>query len=175
MHLTLIRHTSVALPPGICYGATDVNVASTFESEATEVKLKLGQAVFDTVYTSPLSRCRKLAEFCGYKNAIPDVRLKEMNFGEWEMKPYDKIDDPRLQEWYVDYINVRATGGESFMDQQQRVKSFINELKGEDHKNVAVFAHAGILLQFMILTAMITPAEAFKRQPPFGGIVEVDI
>lgn len=175
MHLTLIRHTSVAVPKGICYGATDVDVASTFELEATEVKQKLEGTVFDAVYTSPLSRCRKLADFCGYKCAIPDARLKEMNFGEWEMQPYDKIDDPRLQEWYDDYVNVRATGGESFKDQQERVKSFIIDLKKEGFKEVAIFAHAGILLQFIILTAMITPEEAFRLQPPFGGIIEVDI
>lgn len=34
MEITLIRHTRVAIPPGIVYGATDVNVASTFEEEA---------------------------------------------------------------------------------------------------------------------------------------------
>ncbi len=175
MHLTLIRHTSVDVPRGVCYGATDVDVTSTFKTEATEVKRKLYGAEFDAVYASPLSRCRKLAEFCGYENVRLDDRLKEMNFGEWEMKSYDLIDDPRLQEWFDDYINVRPTGGESFMDQQQRVKSFINDLKREDYDHVAIFAHAGILLQFMILTAMITPEEAFTRQPPYGGIIEVDI
>ena len=30
----------------------------------------------------------------------------EMNFGEWEMMRYDKITDPRLQEWYADFMNV---------------------------------------------------------------------
>lgn len=172
MHLTLIRHTSVQVPRGICYGATDVDVSSTFETEAAEVRHKLDGAVFDAVYTSPLSRCHKLADFCGYENAICDDRLKEMNFGHWEMQLYDKIDDPRLQEWYDDYINVCPTGGESFIDQQQRVKSFIIQLKKEDYRHVAIFAHAGILLQFMILTSMITPDQAFSRQPPFGGIIE---
>ena len=40
MEITLIRHTRVAIPPGIVYGATDVNVASTFEEEAQIVAYK---------------------------------------------------------------------------------------------------------------------------------------
>ncbi|MDE6073041.1 MAG: alpha-ribazole phosphatase [Muribaculaceae bacterium] len=175
MHLTLIRHTSVDVKPGTCYGATDVGLSSAFETEAAQVKHNLEGKVFDKVFTSPLTRCRKLASFCGFNDAIPDDRLMEMNFGEWEMKEYDLIEDPRLQEWFDDYINVRATGGESFMDQQKRVKSFINDIKMTGCDNIAVFAHAGILLQFMLLTSMITPAEAFRKQPPFGGIIEVDI
>ena len=34
MELILIRHTSVDVPPGVCYGQTDVPLKSTFEQEA---------------------------------------------------------------------------------------------------------------------------------------------
>ena len=53
----------------------------------------------------------KLAEFCGYPDAIRDNRLKEINFGAWEMQSYDDITDPKLQEWFDDYINVRPPEG----------------------------------------------------------------
>ena len=55
----------------------------------------------------------------------------EINFGSWEMKPFDRNDDPRLQEWYADYLNVAATGGESFAMQYRRVSDFLDELKGK--------------------------------------------
>ena len=71
-----------------------------------------------------MSRCMELARFCGYADAVKDDRLKEMNFGEWEMKAYDDIRDPRLQEWFDDYINVAPTGGESVSDQKERLESF---------------------------------------------------
>lgn len=32
----------------------------------------------------------------------------EINFGDWEMKPFEQNEDPRLQEWYADYMNVAA-------------------------------------------------------------------
>ena len=116
MEVVLIRHTSVDVPRGVCYGQTDVPLKSTFTEEAEVVKGLLSlHEPFDAVYTSPLSRCRHLATHCGYSDAMRDDRIMEINFGEWEMQAYDEIKDPRLQEWYDDYLNVAATGGESFM------------------------------------------------------------
>ena len=34
MEVILIRHTSVDVPPGMCYGQTDVPLKPTFEAEA---------------------------------------------------------------------------------------------------------------------------------------------
>ena len=79
MTLYLIRHTSVAVPRGTCYGWTDVPVSDTFETEASACKAKLSDVHVDRVYTSPLTRAKKLAAFCGYPNAIEEPRMKEMN------------------------------------------------------------------------------------------------
>ena len=38
MKITLIRHTRVAVETGICYGWSDVDVAPSFETEASRVK-----------------------------------------------------------------------------------------------------------------------------------------
>ncbi|MBR5084320.1 MAG: histidine phosphatase family protein, partial [Prevotella sp.] len=81
MEITLIRHTRVAVPPGTCYGWSDVPVADTFEQEAEVVRQRLHEMPFDAVYTSPLKRARILAEYCGFANAIADPRLREMNMG----------------------------------------------------------------------------------------------
>ena len=65
MILTLIRHTSVAVPKGVCYGQSDVALAGSFDSEAKVVCGRLKGRRFDEVYSSPLSRCVKLAARCG--------------------------------------------------------------------------------------------------------------
>lgn len=175
MKLTLVRHTSVDVPRGVCYGQSDVGLRSSFPEEAAKVKAALDGRLFDKVFTSPLSRCTRLAEACGYPDAVRDDRLKELDFGEWEMKCYDEITDPRLQEWYADYFNVRATGGESFADQNLRLKSFLNDLLKKPYDNVAIFAHGGILLQAMLISGIITPEQAFDSLPPYGGIVELEL
>ncbi len=174
MKALFIRHTSVAVPKGICYGQSDVSVSDTFFCEAAAVKRRLSSYRIEKAYTSPLSRCAKLAAACGFPDAIRDNRLMEMNFGEWEMQKYNDISDPRLQEWYDDYINVRATGGESFMDQRHRLESFMSHLPQIDG-TIAIFTHAGILMHAMSLYLGLSPQEALKAQPTYGSIIEIPI
>ena len=84
MEVVLIRHTSVDVPKGTCYGWSDVPVAETFEHEAAETKAQLAAYTpFEAVFSSPLTRARKLATFCGYAHPEVDDRLKEMYMGDW--------------------------------------------------------------------------------------------
>jgi alpha-ribazole phosphatase len=175
MLVYLIRHTSVDVEPGTCYGQTDVPLRPSFTEEAKITSAKLDSIIFDKVYTSPLSRSWKLAGFCGYKDALRDDRLMEINFGDWEMKRFDEIDDPNIEKWYSDYINVRSTNGESFQDQYNRVASFLDELKRQDYKSVAIFAHGGVLICAQIYAGLIKAKEAFESLTPYGGIVKIDI
>lgn len=175
MKIVFIRHTSVNVERGVCYGHTDVDVSATFDEEAEAVRQELEQYHFDRVYSSPLSRCRKLAAVCGHRDPVIDPRLLEMNFGEWEMMRYDEISDPRLQEWYDDYINVAPTGGESFMQQQARFLNFIEEIRRGDCRYAAAFTHCGILVQALVTRFGLSPAEAFANPPAYGSILELDL
>ena len=176
MEVILIRHTSVDVPSGTCYGQTDVPLRSTFEEEAMVTASALQTyAPFDHVYTSPLSRCTKLATFCGYDEAQQDARLLEMNFGEWEMKRYDEIEDPQLQAWYTDWQHVSATEGESFVQLYERVAQFLSELKKKTYQKVAIFAHGGVLTCAQIYAKEISVEEAFASPTPYGGIISLTI
>lgn len=176
MLLLFIRHTSVDVEPGTCYGQTDVPLKESFEEEARRVKSGLSHYHIGAVYCSPLSRCVRLAHFCGYTHPIIDPRLMEMNFGDWEMKKYDEIDDPRLQLWYDDFLNFVPTNGESSMQQRDRLKSFLEDLKKKyadagDDTAIAIFTHGGIIIHAMTLLEGITYPEAFARQPQYGDII----
>lgn len=175
MKLVFIRHTSVDVPQGTCYGQTDVPLAVTFPVEAADVRRRLGGYVFDKVYCSPLTRCRQLAGFCGYQSPIIDDRLMEMDFGDWEMQLFDNITDPRLQEWYDDFLNVTPTGGESTMDQARRLQFFLDSLKVScaDDRTVAIFTHGGILIHASVMLGGKTYDEAFTALPPYGAILEL--
>ena len=175
MHIYLIRHTSVAVAPGTCYGQTDVETADTFEEEAAVTKSRIDGITFDQVYTSPLTRASKLAAYCGYPDAIRDDRLKEMNMGEWEMRRYDEIDDPALQAWFEDFLHLPATGGESFPILYQRVASFLDELREKPYERVAVFAHGGVLICAGIYGGLFTAEEAFDHQTGYGGVEEIEV
>jgi alpha-ribazole phosphatase len=177
MDIYLIRHTSVDVPEGICYGQTDVPLKDTFEKEAILVKQNLRDVSFDAVYTSPLSRCTKLADYCGYPDAIRDGRLKEISFGAWEMMSYFQImnHDPRVGEWLADFLNVPATDGESVADLNTRIISFLDELVTKTCRRVAVFTHGGVLAGAQVYVGLMQPEEAFKSPEPFGGIVRISL
>ena len=175
MEVTFIRHTSVDVPPGVCYGQSDVPLRDSFEQEAaiTSENLKAYRPQgrdFDHVYTSPLSRCVRLATYCGYPNAERDKRIMEINFGDWEMQYFHKIKDPNLQCWYDDYLNVKATNGESFADQYKRVAAFLDEVRQKEGENTVVFAHGGVLICAQIYAKLIHPEEAFQAVPAYGGV-----
>ena len=176
MELILIRHTTPDVEKGTCYGWTDVDVASTFIAEAENTLANLRQYLpVDKAYTSPLRRASKLAAFCGFADAEPDERLKEMNMGQWEMQNYNQIQDPALKEWYKDYMHLPATGGESFPILYQRVSSFLDELKTRPYRRVAIFAHAGSIVCAAIYAGICKEENAFSIAPAFGGILEANI
>lgn len=175
MEIYLIRHTAVDVPFGVCYGQTDVPLKPSFEEEAAVVKQNLEQLTFDASYTSPLSRCTKLASYCGYADAIRDNRLKEIFFGDWEMQEFNRIYDPRLEEWFKNYLHVPATNGESFTQLHARVADFLDDLRKNDYKRVAIFAHGGVLIAAQVYAGLVDPKEAFSNLTPYGGIVKIEV
>ena len=48
MEVILIRHTSVDVPPGVCYGQTDVPLKPTFEQEAAITGVDINH--YETAY-----------------------------------------------------------------------------------------------------------------------------
>lgn len=177
MKVILVRHTRVGVPKGTCYGWSDVPVADTFVTEAAITKSKL-EAVgmdFDKVFSSPLTRARKLAAFCGFPEAETDNRLKEMNMGDWEMQCFDEIKDDALQMWYIDYMHLAATNGESFPLLYARVSNFLNELRKKPYNKVAVFAHGGVLICAGIYGKLFPETDCFSHLTDYGGIEEIEI
>ncbi len=176
MEIILIRHTSVKVEKGTCYGQTDVPVSDTFEQEAERTKQDLDKFVpFDAVYASPLTRARKLANYCGYPEPILDERLMEMNMGNWEMQRYEEITDTYLEKWYADYMHLPTPGGEGFPQVYQRVAAFLDELKTTNYHRVAIFAHGGVLICAGIYGGLFKTEHAWDNLMPFGGIERIII
>ncbi len=169
MELLLVRHTAVDVPEGHCYGQTDVPLRTTFEQEAAEVARRLrSEAPFGAVYTSPLSRCTRLAQACGHGDARRDDRLMELNFGQWEMQPWENLPGNGSQEWFDDWVHTPAPGGESFLDQYRRVGAFLDELS---EQRVLVFAHGGVIACARALLEGLPLEESFREMAPYGAVV----
>lgn len=147
MEIYLIRHTTPHIEKGICYGQSDVPLANSFENEWQALKDKLPIAA-DVIFSSPLSRCMVLASKLGVHYDVPVIqndRLKELNFGDWEMKQWNNIDQKILHEWMDNYLNVKCPGGESYQDLAERVQLFLTNLKTEGHSKVIIVTHHGAM------------------------------
>jgi len=171
MKIYIVRHTSVDVE-GLCYGQTDVPLKATFKEEAEAVKQKLQNIPHDAILSSPLSRCKKLAEYCGYTDIVLYDRLKEMFMGDWEMKPWETID---LAEWEKDWLNTPTPNGESFRQVYDRVVSFIEELREKDYSSVIIFAHGGVINCFRIFFGAADMKGAFENMPQFGEVLEFEM
>ena len=174
MKLTAIRHTSVDVPSSICYGFTDVALELSFPSEAETVKNQLAGKTFDKVYSSPLSRCTLLAEYCGF-TPILDPRLKELNFGDWEMKSWMELDKQETAAWFSDWIDYPAKNGESYRMMQKRVNAFIDELKSSDAQSVCLFTHGGVIRLIYVYLGVFQIETSFEFPVEYGQIFNFDI
>ncbi|MCQ2295127.1 MAG: alpha-ribazole phosphatase [Bacteroidales bacterium] len=175
MELYFIRHTSVAVAPGICYGSSDVALSPTFAQEAEGVAERLSGIAFDHVFSSPLTRAVELARYCGHGQPTIDSRVSEVDYGRWEMQPYDQIPPEEIQPWYDNWRYVRPPDGESFHDQYLRVSDFINQVKRHEWERVAVFCHGGVLLCAAIYAGQLQFDQEYNIHFPYGGVLTISI
>lgn len=97
------------------------------------------------VYTSPLQRCARLAARLSSREAWPDDRLKELNFGDWEMLAWDDLPAGPRDAWLDDFVNRRPPGGESYGELQQRALCFMRDVLQENHEMALVVTHGGVI------------------------------
>ncbi|WP_159023754.1 alpha-ribazole phosphatase [Formosa sp. L2A11] len=142
MEIYLIRHTTPDIERGICYGQSDMPLKDTFPLEAKHILESIPKQ-FDKVYSSPLQRCTQLAVLID-KNYITDNRLKELDFGSWELKKWSDIPNADIQPWYNDWVNTPADKGESYQELQNRAVSFINTIPNHYNK-IAIVTHSGVI------------------------------
>lgn len=174
MQLYLVRHTQPAIASGICYGQSDLNVADSFPDEMESVRLKLANIVPAISFSSPLQRCTKLAEQLQLTELKTDDRLMELNFGDWEMEAWDAIPRHQIDTWSKTYINTPPPNGESFLDLQQRVIEFINQLQNHhQEKNILIITHAGVIRALLAHVLNLALNDVFKLQIDYGSVTQL--
>lgn len=174
MEVYLIRHTEVGVETGICYGWTDVPLAGNFEEKKNEVLANLPIEI-DAVFSSPLSRCVKLASQI-HKNPFLDDRLKELNFGVWEGKYWNNLPETGYREWLNNFFELKCPGGESYNDLIERVSDFFEDLIKTKNKKVAIVSHAGVIRVIACMLTNQDARDAFSNYPTidFGKVMKFD-
>lgn len=168
MEIYLIRHTTPAIESGICYGASDIDVAQSFDTEVARVKPHLPTQTVQVI-TSPLQRCEKLAAALYGTAYNTDDRLKEMNFGNWEMLPWDSISKNALSRWADNVVFEHIPGGESYEELYNRSISLLEEVIASQQDTVLV-THGGVI-RCIVAHVTDTPlVDAFDISVDYGHI-----
>jgi alpha-ribazole phosphatase len=172
MEIYLIRHTTPAIASGICYGQADIDMADSFEEEAKMIKDQLPPSL--DIYSSPLKRCYQLASYL-YPHTIIEQHhdLKEMHFGEWELRPWDQIPADPLNSWMQDFVKARVPGGENYLDLHNRTIAFFNRIVSKN-QSAAIFTHSGNIRSILSYVNNVPLEESFSKfKIGYGEVVKV--
>jgi alpha-ribazole phosphatase len=173
MEVYLVRHTETVCAKGICYGQADVELRVPYVEQFQQIKGQLPQNAF--FYSSPLQRCTILADYLSSSDYKVDPRLMEMHFGSWELKRWNDIPPEEINPWMDDFVNIKATNGESFVELNKRVLSFIEEKSTANNSPVVIVTHAGVIRSFLCREMNIPLKDAFSNKVEFGQVVKINL
>ncbi len=168
----LIRHTRPRIAPGICYGQLDIDVADSFEEEASNVLHGLPQ--LELVIASPLLRAKRLGEYLAQARHCElrsDARLMEKHFGAWEGKEWDDIARGEIDAWAADVMGHAPPGGESARQVMQRVQAFMRDLAQLPRQNIALVAHGGSIRAMLAQIASVPLTNTLNWQMEYGAVI----
>jgi len=178
MYLHFIRHTTPYIKKGICYGQLDIPAhPDKFETEAHFVKLKILNEQYDKVYSSPLKRCSQLAEYLFEQEIIFKNELKEVDFGDWENKPWSSLNTSYAKRWMDSYVTTKALNGESYFDLFTRVSGLLEEIIDEGcDEHIAIVTHAGVIRSSLCYLDKTSLKDSFSNYPlNYGDVVKREI
>ena len=145
----------------ISSGWSDAKLSNLGVNQALKLKDQIKDQKFDIVFCSDLIRAVDSAKltFGPETQIIPDARLRECNYGEYNAQPTEIVEP--LQE---KYINEPFPGGESYEEVKIRMADFLKFLQQNyAGKNVALISHKAPQLALEVLLNDQTWAEAFKN------------
>ncbi|WP_141734946.1 histidine phosphatase family protein [Oligoflexus tunisiensis] len=144
--LVALRHTPVAVRPGLCYGQIDVPLAASYLDDLRGVQETLPGVPYDRIISSPLQRCFQLATDLKLGDVHKDARLLELSFGHWEGQFWADIPRVISEYWTEDVVHRAPPAGESFLQIIERVQTFLADPElwaAGDH--LLLVTHAGVI------------------------------
>lgn len=177
MEVYLIRHTTPKVEKGTCYGQSDLALEDSFEEELQQIRAMLPNEGKMPLYSSPLQRCHLLAKALNPGNIKLEDRLKEMNFGDWEMKPWQDIPQAALDYWRNNFKEEAPPNGESNAALRARIKSFWTELvrQPQESEAIGVVSHYGVMVNIVGELLEIPVERAFRLDLSYGAVIRVSI
>jgi alpha-ribazole phosphatase len=176
----LVRHAHTDMAGRFC-GRSDLDLSQMGQQQLQEIVQRIGKWPFARVYSSSLMRARRTAETVAASKCLElNVRagLDEINFGAWEGKSWAEIEalyPVDAARWLKNHPAGTATGGELFLDFQQRVLNEFRYLAKEAQNTcIAIVTHAGFIRTALVSVAALDAADAWTLPLEYGSITELN-
>jgi alpha-ribazole phosphatase len=167
----LVRHgeTEWNAENRLC-GCSDVPLSATGRQQAKSLAERLKPIPFEALYSSPLERALETARLISESvdlQPVPDHRLVELDYGHWEGKTLPDIleNDPETwRAWVADPAAVAPPGGESGLEAQQRVVSFLDLLAAKHPQGHVLVVFHKTVCRLMVCHALGMPPREYRRR-----------
>jgi alpha-ribazole phosphatase len=111
-----------------------------------------------------------------YPSLLTDLRLLELDFGDWELKPWQDIPQGIVGEWTDEHVKQATPNGESYTDLYLRARAFLADLvKDKNNKQVLIFTHAGVIRALVAEVLNLPLREASRVEVNYGSVTRITI
>lgn len=153
----IVRHgQSKANEKDLFLGHGNLDLTMLGELQAQKTADFLDGVQIDKIYSSDLGRAVQTAEFTANKKGldiIKDVRLREIDAGEWDFMTFAEIykkSPNELALWMNDLGRAYCPKGETILQSQTRMFDAIKDIADKNpKKTIAIFSHATSILSFI--------------------------
>jgi 2,3-bisphosphoglycerate-dependent phosphoglycerate mutase len=140
--LWLVRHGATDWSEaGRFNGWTDVSLNELGRRQSERLRERLRVVEFDGTWSSDLVRSTETARLAIAGVAVPDRRLREIDFGTLEGLTWAEC-PAHVREALLGFEGFEAPGGESVRQLTDRVLEFVDGVPSGDH---LVFTHGGVI------------------------------
>jgi len=175
----LLRHGEVEGAKWAFRGSTDVLLSAEGVAQMDAVGEALSGVQFSSIATSPLQRCRLFAESlagsCGVQlDTLHEMR--EMDFGDWEGKGSQDIDERLLKQFWSTPIGFCPPGGDSFDDFSSRIiQGWDQWLSDADGEHRLLVAHGGVIRVLLAHLLNMPLAGIWRLHLPYAAWARVSL
>lgn len=125
------------------------------------------------VFSSPTNRCLKVAKWLTKSPICADKKLMELNFGDWELLPWDKIPKASIENWNGNLQNYVIPSGESLGQLESRAGLFLSQIANLEESKLLVVTHGGFI-RGVLKSLLNIPAEnIFQIKLDFNTITTI--
>ena len=181
--LLLIRHAETgAAGKGLLIGSTEIESCQDGLLRLDRFRELLSPFAPQEWYSSPLLRAKQTAariiETCGLDcNIRLDERLREIDFGRWEMKSIAAISltEPLLLAEWADYEDFVFPQGEAIHHFISRVQDVFSVFCRLPAKEIAVVTHGGVIRTMICLALNQNPKNYLLYNVRAGSLAVLDL